>query len=301
MTTFGICTIKRDVVHLSYEKQMIYRAAQQSYDQVWLVDPRRVAYILLHGAAQPVAWLDRTDLASLSSLFVGTTQGHEIATTLLAHTLRLCGCDVLDPLERFSIGRASKVLTTLHRFQQGIAPGTMIAFEQVAAQRLVEEALARQLFPLIAKPIFGRQGQQVIKLATRDVALHYIDEFFVTRNSTDIPCYLQQFLHIVAEYRVLVLDGTVVAVTRKLPASNAVAANVAQGGKLVAVDAPEIADFAVRHVSTQGLLGVDVVLDVVGQLYILEANRAPLWYGFTQATGVDVAAMIVKRARQRIL
>lgn len=94
--------------------------------------------------------------------------------------------------------------------------------------------------------------------------------------------YVSRKIDKVAEYRVFVVSGKVVAVAQKTPADpNAVAWNVAQGGRFDNVrwgdwKLPVLqAGILAALVSKTDFCGVDVMVDADGRPYVLEVNSAP--------------------------
>lgn len=94
--------------------------------------------------------------------------------------------------------------------------------------------------------------------------------------------YVSRKINKVAEYRVFVVNGKVVAVAQKTPADpNAVAWNVAQGGRFDNVrwgdwQLPVLqAGILAALISKTDFCGVDVMVDADGKPYVLEVNSAP--------------------------
>ncbi len=76
--------------------------------------------------------------------------------------------------------------------------------------------------------------------------------------------------------------------------------NAAQGGSFKVIEDEEIVSFVEKNVSSEGILGVDVAMDTNESAHIIEANRAPLWSEFEQATGLNVAKRIIDHAYGRL-
>ena len=94
--------------------------------------------------------------------------------------------------------------------------------------------------------------------------------------------YVSRKIDKVAEYRVFVVNGKVVAVAQKTPADpTAVAWNVAQGGRFDNVrwgdwQLPVLqAGILAALISKTDFCGVDVMVDADGKPYVLEVNSAP--------------------------
>jgi hypothetical protein len=300
LATLGISTGTVDADELSFEKLRVCEEGKAAYDEVVLIDPRTVVYRFIRGQSKPGVDLGGRDLSGLDTLVAFGTSGIENSTAVLVRSLGLCGCDVFDPVDRFPVGQASKLLTTVERFQRGVGIDSFIAFDSVGALRLVRELDREGRFPLLMKPIAGRKGRGIVSLPDEKAALHHVEGFFKQRKNPDIPVFLQRQVGFRDEYRVLVIDGEAVGIASKQPQTGSLAANAAQGAEFTQSSEPGVMSFAARNVSAKGILGVDVAVDAQGEKYIIEANRAPLWRAFEEATGVNVARSLVKRAAKRL-
>lgn len=300
MRTLGICTSRRTVEELDYEKRRLYEAGLLFYDSVLLIDTRAVSYQFIRGEKKPKVVHQGKDITALSSLHVRSTRGREASTAILVRTLKLCGCDVLDPIDRFSVGYASKLLSTLERFQEDTGSDSFLAFNRQSVDFLLDDLQQKGRFPLIAKPIAGKKGQGIQAINDIDAAVAYVDRFFERRLSDDVPLFLQDFVEFVAEYRVLVVDGEAIGAVRKIKREGELVANAESGATFVAACVPHVIEFTLQNVSQDGVLGADVAVDSSGILHLIEANRAPMWQAFEQATGIDVAEAIMKRSVRRL-
>lgn len=298
--SLGICTIRRHVDELNYEQRRLYEEGCARYDAVRLLDPRDAVCSFVRGEARPRIVHRGEDISALTTLIVRSTGGSEAATAVLVRALALCGCDVFDPVERFALGRASKLLTTISRFQSGAGTSTYVAFSRSGAMDLLRRLQADGRFPLVVKPASGKQGRGVHVIADVETGLERLEEHFGFGEHADEPFFLQDRIVFRTEYRILVVDGQSLGVVEKVPLAGEVAANAARGARFVAVDAPEIVAAALPNVSTEGILGVDVAVDTEGRVHVIEANRAPEWQAFEAATGLDVARMLIDRALRRL-
>ena len=109
--------------------------------------------------------------------------------------------------------------------------------------------------------------------------------------------YLQQFIaHPGWDLRVFVIGGKVLAAMRRHGGKNW-RTNVAQGGRAEAVqltaEEERLALAASEAVGTS-IAGVDLLPSPKGGYFVLEVNAVPGWRALAPATGVDVAAEIVK-------
>ncbi|HEX2206800.1 MAG TPA: ATP-grasp domain-containing protein [Longimicrobium sp.] len=299
MTSLGICTSRRHPDELTWETRRLYEEACARYDAVRLIDPRAVTFAFVRGEATPRLEHRGEDVAGLTTLIVRSTTGREAATAVLVRALRLCGCDVFDPVERFAVGKASKLLTTLTRFQSGAGTSTYVSFSRDGAAALLRRLGAEGRLPLLLKPASGRKGRGIQAIDDVDGGLRLLQDHFGYREYADEPFFLQDLVAFRKEYRVLVLDGVALAVVEKVRQPGSMAANAARGAEFVAVDAPDVVRAALPHVSGEGVLGVDVGVDTQGDVHVIEANRAPEWAAFEAATGLNVARLVIDRALQR--
>lgn len=299
MRSIGICTSKRHVDQLNHEKYRLYVEASNHYDVVRLVDPRAVTYRFIRGRTRPVIMHSGEDISTLDTLIVRSITGREAATAMLARSLRLCGCDVFDPVERFSVGKASKLLTTISRFQGGVGTSTYASFSREGATELLHQLAMEGRFPLVVKPSAGRKGRSIQIVEDVAAAMRHLDQHFGQEEYLDDPFFLQDLVSFEKEYRILVVDGEPLGIVEKVRRPGEVAANAAQGAGFVAADAPHVLEAALPHVSDEGILGVDVGVDPAGDVHIIEANRAPDWEAFERATGLNVARLVIERAVRR--
>jgi ribosomal protein S6--L-glutamate ligase len=109
--------------------------------------------------------------------------------------------------------------------------------------------------------------------------------------------YLQQFVaHPGWDLRVFVLGGKVLTAMRR-HSKDGWRTNVAQGGstELVTPTAAE-SELALKAAAAVGAAaaGVDLLPGPAGEWYVLEVNAVPGWRALAPATGVDVAAALVR-------
>ena len=145
--------------------------------------------------------------------------------------------------------------------------------------------------PLVVKPLFGSQGNGVMRADT----------------AADLPqpeavgdvYYLQHYLRddtadTFADIRVFVCNGRVLAAMSRQGAHWVT--NVHQGGKpapLTLTD--EMADLALAACRAVGAnyAGVDLIQDPAsGQLLVLEINSNPAWKGLYSVSDVDIASAL---------
>jgi len=301
---FGLCSANvADYLDgnapLNYETSSLFAEAEKVFGNTILIHPWRVQYEFCRDEENPRITMDDCDLSSLSCLIVRSTSGYEQAISVLVRSLRLCGCTIIDPANRFSGEPASKLMTTIDRYEKGVGSDSYYAFSLPQALSLIQELAARKTFPMLSKPIGGKRGRDVIFLESASAAEDLARAFFQESTAKDTPFFIQPFIAFETEYRVMVVGDRVIGMAKKIKPKGSVAANTALGGKLESWEDKEVAQSALNNVNLEGVLGVDIARDQEGKLHIIEANRAPLWQAFEEATGVRVAAEIIQYARTR--
>ncbi len=169
-------------------------------------------------------------------------------------------------------------------------PRTAVTEDLGAAVRLVE-----QWGTVVVKPIIGSLGRGALKITSPDEAF----TVFRTLLSLGQPLYIQEYVEKPGrDIRVFTVGDRVVAAAYRYARPGSWKTNVAQGGRMEAMKPSiELEEIALRTAETLGLeyAGVDVVEAGDKGYLVLEANASPLWRGLQEATGVDVAALIVSR------
>lgn len=181
-----------------------------------------------------------------------------------------------------------KAMTSFILKQHQIStPATWICESSLQAKMILQQSS----HPLVMKPLFGSQGKGV-RLLKKDDLLPIPMEQYV-----DGVYYLQQYIRtssIPHDYRVFVIANKAIAAMRRIGESWV--SNVAQGGRCESVSVEsEIAALAVKasQVLNMPYCGVDIIQSETGELYVLEVNSIPAWYGLQQVTNIDIAQCLV--------
>ena len=163
-------------------------------------------------------------------------------------------------------------------------------------------------FPVVIKPNSATRGIGIAKATDRDSLLgitDYADLVHDFRATGDKSFLLQEYLPAARDYRVMVVDGTVVGgVERRLPEGDADAwkHNVHRGGRAVTVDIGEAhRELAVETAETLGIdyFGVDI-LATAGRAVVSEVNARPtIDDGKYEAGFWDRVAELVRRTADR--
>jgi RimK family alpha-L-glutamate ligase len=155
----------------------------------------------------------------------------------------------------------------------------------------------RQLGDVIVKPLFGSMGLGMVRVTEEEMAYRV----FRTVETIRGVYYLQRTIdHEGRDYRVFVIGGRVLgAIERR---ADGWRTNIARGGQALVARLPEAwAGLAVRAAAAVGAeyAGVDLLQARDGTTYVLEVNGIPGWQGLQEATGIDVAGMLVDHLARR--
>ena len=155
------------------------------------------------------------------------------------------------------------------------------------------EAYDRLGGDVVVKPLFGSEGRGMVRLTDAETAWR---TFHVLERTGQV-IYQQRFVrHPGWDLRAFVIGGRVLAAMRRT-ARGDWRTNVAQGGtaERAALSAAE-ATLGVRAAEAVGcpVAGVDLLPGPGGEMYVIEVNAVPGWRALAEATGVDVAADVVR-------
>lgn len=226
----------------------------------------------------------------------GTTE--QITARLgFLHAARSMGVEVVNDARAIELC-VDKSMTTFRLAQAGLpTPWTHVGEDREKAQGAFD-ALGRDA---VLKPLFGAQGKGIVRLEPGDQlpapetveGVYYLQEFVASRGSRR-----NGGAH---DWRVFVLDGRPVAAM--IRRSTGWITNIFQGAEGEAADASgEAGRLAVRATEAVGAAysGVDLIEDEDGRFLVLEVNSMPAWKGLTEATGVDVAALLAGDLARRL-
>ena len=152
------------------------------------------------------------------------------------------------------------------------------------------EVLGRDV---VLKPLFGAEGKGISRIDDPDLAYRA----FQLLEQQGGVIYLQRYIpHDGCDLRVFVLGGRVLAAIRRR-ARDTWRTNLSLGAQAEPVElTEEQGHLAVTAATTLGAAaaGVDLIPSTDGQCYVLEVNAIPGWRGLAEATGVDVAAELLR-------
>jgi RimK family alpha-L-glutamate ligase len=250
-----------------------------------VVDFRRVAASLGTGTAD--------DLAHFDAVIVRTMPPGSLEQVVfrmdVLHRLESLGVLVVNPPRALEVC-VDKYLASARLEKAGLpVPPTTVCQDADSAM----EAFAELGGDVVVKPLFGAEGRGMMRIGDPDLAWRV----FRTLERQDSVLYLQKYInHQGWDLRAFVIDGRVLTAMRRY-AGKDWRTNVAQGGRAEAVSlTAEEERLALASAAAVGTLiaGIDLLPRPEGSYFVLEVNAVPGWRALAPATGVDVAAEIVR-------
>jgi RimK family alpha-L-glutamate ligase len=153
---------------------------------------------------------------------------------------------------------------------------------------------------VIVKPIFGSMGHGMVRMSDPDVAFRVVRALEQTR----AVFYVQRAVdHNGCDVRVFVVGGRVLGAIQRHASNGDWRTNVSRGGSARPFELPpgweQLALRAAAAVDAD-YAGVDLLPSRDGTVFVLEVNGIPGWRGLQQATGLDVAGVIVDHLVGRV-
>lgn len=160
-------------------------------------------------------------------------------------------------------------------------------------------------FPVILKGSGGDRGTRVFKADNLEGLEKLVRQLRKSETEEGKRYMLQEYIENSGDYRILVLGEKVLGIMKRTSQSKTeFRNNFSTGGKVEISDLPEdIKKIAIESAKVCGLMiaGVDVIYKSKvesgkseSEYYILEVNKGPQFWGFMEATGIDVPREIVK-------
>ena len=147
-------------------------------------------------------------------------------------------------------------------------------------------------FPIITKPINGKQGREILQHESIDSILDAVQK-------SEIPLIIQPMIPNDGDYRVWILKGKVIGVIKRSPnTEDEFRSNISLGGTAQVAELPDdVLDMAIKSAQILDLdmAGVDIIQDInTKKYYIMEVNAAPQFNGFMATTGINLFEIITK-------
>jgi RimK family alpha-L-glutamate ligase len=235
---------------------------------------------------------DLTNLDLLLVLDLGATEiGAFFNRVGLLSALAELGVEIVNSVSSILLMR-NKAETMRKLVSAGLPiPETLITESIEDAAEFVKSHV-----PCVLKPItgFGGQGVQLIE---REFDLINIYDYLKFHSQTfgKGAFLLQEFIRNPGyDIRALVVEGNVIATMQRV-GGDGITRNIHAGGvpRPNDRDVTKLATRAAKSVRGR-LVGVDIIPDLSGQLWVLEANATPGWSGLQQVTDFDISTRIAQ-------
>lgn len=238
---------------------------------------------------------DKTDLSKMEMLLVLDIGAKDIGTFFnrvgLLSALTEMGVRIVNSVSSILLMR-NKAETMRRLISAGLpVPETLITESIDDAASFVKSH-----FPCVLKPItgFGGLGVQLIE---REFDLENIYDYlkFHSQMFGKGAYLLQEYIKSPGyDIRALVLGDEVIT-TMKRVGGEGITNNIHSGG-VPTKNTIDVTDLSIRSAkSVKGhIVGVDIIPDEEGQLWVLEANATPGWNGLQQVTDFDISARIAR-------
>lgn len=151
-------------------------------------------------------------------------------------------------------------------------------------------------YPMVVKPVSGRQGRDVYKVGKRSEFLDVAGRIF----EKSYALVVREFIENDGDVRVFTVGYKAIGAMKRIPPKGDFRSNISLGGRGEEFDlgsAPQVRKLAERvsYVTKTEIAGVDIIIDKLsGKPYILEVNPGPQFEGLEKYTGVNAALEIIK-------
>ncbi|MCK5238671.1 MAG: RimK family alpha-L-glutamate ligase [Candidatus Thorarchaeota archaeon] len=237
--------------------------------------------------------MGKKDLSKLDSLLVLDLGAKDIGAFFnrvgLLSALAEMGVEIINAVNSILVMR-NKAETMRKLVSAGLpVPRTLITESIEDGAEFI-----RKNFPCILKPITGFGGEGV-QLIDRQFDLDNVYDYlkFHSQIFGKGAYLLQEYVRNPGfDIRALVLDGEVIATMQRV-GTEGVVTNLHAGG-IPRVNDIDVKDLALRAAaSVRGrLVGVDLIPDEQGKVWVLEVNATPGWRGLQKVTDFDISKRI---------
>lgn len=266
----------------SEEARKLYNEAQNLFETLLLTDLSKLLFILERDNPPKVLY-DGNNISDINILMIRSSRNNKVAKSVLAHIFHNLGANIIDSIERFPIGFASKLLSTISRHKKNCTTDTYLPFSRQATANLISYLNVDK--KLLIKPINSSQSRGIEIIENLSQLRNISNNFSFIYKNDNIPLYIQTFINIDKEYRMFMVNGKIIASMKKIRGENG-------GIKYKRMRFARLAEFVVEHVSKTGVLGIDACQDTDGNFYIIEANRSPMFHYLEDRTGINISREI---------
>lgn len=222
-------------------------------------------------------------------LFRGYNRSYHQAQAL-AQYLRANGKIVIDEVLATNF-IPSKLHEALVYTRNGIAHPRTLSVRQIEALGSVELS-----FPIVVKDVDSQRGRGVRLCRSKEELAEEI-------RSYGDSIILQEFVKMDSDIRVLCIGDTVLGAVKRHVVDGDFRSNASLGAAVEPYAMTDhVRELALKAHKALGydISGVDIGFASDGKPFVIETNITPEWQGFQEATGLDVAAEIVKYVHERV-
>lgn len=194
---------------------------------------------------------------------------------------------------------ADKFRTILRLADLGIvAPKTVL----VNCESMLESAFKRMkgTFPCILKTLTGSKGVGVFKADSWEGMRSTLQTIWKINPDTEI--IIQEYIEADYDMRIHVLGGKVIAAMKRYKIKKDFRSNYSLGGKVEKISlTEEQAEVAIRAAkAVAGIwVGVDMMIDRKGNIFVIEVNSSPGTEGIIKATGKPIVDIVLDYATDK--
>jgi ribosomal protein S6--L-glutamate ligase len=237
-------------------------------------------------------WLGREEVTDYSLCYLrsfgpGSTEQATRRISVMEH-MEVSGIKVINSTYPFRRSR-DKYATQYVLQAAGIPIPKTFTTESLA--RAYETT--KNMVPIIYKPILSSMGKGSIKFDDVDLAYNA----FRTLDRLYHPLIIQGYIDNPGrDIRVFIIGDKCIGAVYKYVSKGHWKSNVAQGGKMVEEEIDqEIIELGFKATKAMGLdyCGVDILESNEGPI-VLEVNASPGWQGLKEATGKEVADLLIE-------
>ncbi len=281
--------VKLDILFdkLRFEEKALYNTALKKGIDVRLVDSRNIV-------------VDTDDLNSNNFEYGDVLLQRSISHfrgQFLTYCLELCGYNVINS-SRIGEVCGNKLLTSMILKKNDIpTPKSYFSFNSDSAFNFINTIDLEQN-PLVFKPVIGSWGRGVFPVRNKEIGKIIVEMRQESTSPFSSIFYFQELIQRPPrDIRCIVVGEKLIAAVYRYSSEDEWRTNVAKGGKAelieVTSELEELALKAARAVGT-GVLGIDMMEDQKRGLVVHEINNTVEFRGASQATGIDIADMIIE-------
>lgn len=270
--------------------KQLYNACKRLVGRTYLAHTMDVSAAISSGGSR--FWIgDREvsniDLCFFRSLGAGAYEQVVKRFGLMRH-LEETGTYVVNPVDALLKVRDKYSTITLLAKAGLPVPETYVTESAHWAYRMT-----RDLKKIVCKPITGGLGFGMMKFEDSDLAFNAYKRL----EAMGLPLYVQEYLENPRrDIRAFVVGDRIVASIYRVAPKENWKANIALGSKPKALKLPkELEEMVIKATKTLELVyaGVDILETKKGAV-MLEVNGSPSWQGLKEASGVNVADVLVR-------